>query len=101
MIKKCIIEFDEYHKPINVVEIKEFRTARDLKNFIQECNENRTKAKARYDEELAKERKEKSDLNDRLSLAEGCIDVLKTIIKALLGKVEITSEDIDKLLEVL
>lgn len=98
-MKKCIVEFDEFHEPINVVEIKEFRTARDLQNFIKECNENRAKAKARYDEELEKEKKEKSELNNRLALVEARIDLLKSIVKALLGKNEIPDEEIDKLLE--
>lgn len=98
-MKKCIVEFDEFHEPINVVEIKEFRTSRDLQNFIKECTENRAKSKARYDAELAKERKEKSELEERLSLAEGRIEVLQGIVMALLGKIELTSEEIDKILE--
>lgn len=100
-MKKCIVEFDEFHEPINVVEIKEFRTARDLQNFIKECNENRAKAKARYDEELAIEIEEKEKLYGRLELAEGRIEILTNIVNALLGKVEYTSEDIDRLLEAL
>ena len=101
MIKKCIVEFDEYHNPINVIEIKEFRSSRDFQDFVNNCTENRAKAKARYDAELAKERKEKIGINDRLARVEARIDALKSIVKALLGKNEIPSEDIDKILEVL
>lgn len=99
MIKKCIVEFDELHKPINVIEIKDFRNATDFQNFVKTCNLNREQAKIRYEEQLAREKEEKENILTNLNNAARNIDCLKTIIKALLGKCDLACEDIDNILE--
>lgn len=94
MVKKCIVQFDELGKPINIIDIKEFNDVESFKNFKKLCEENHKSFVQRRAKEEAEFQKKKAEAIKELEyLKKGVIAAMKGI-SYLLGYDDYTPEEI-------
>lgn len=99
MIKKCIVQYDELEKPIGLIELKEFSSTPELRQFLENCEKNKLLYKQRLENKAEKERVEKDLFNKRLSKLESENEFLKSVLCHILGYNELDERELGKLLE--
>lgn len=97
MLKKVVVYYDELNKPIQIVELKEFTSTKDLLDFQTLCETNKKAYDKRKQEALEKERVEKERLLNRVKLLEEENISLKGEIAYLKGEVDELEDTTDEL----
>ena len=99
MIKKCIVQYDELEKPIGLIELKEFASTPELRQFLENCEKNKLLYKKRLEKKAEKELLEKQKMWQHIENLDKKIEGLKQVIWHLLGNRELSEEEIKKFLE--